>query len=101
MVINVDLDILNSTRQKVDDFLAYEKQETNKTKTTVENIEEYWKGQDYETFKTKWEDITDDSSVYHTTQRAFESFSSYLNKCYTDYKKMQDELKNLSTQINS
>ena len=99
-LINVDLDILDKARQEIDDFLEYEKNQTNMTNIVVEEIGYCWKGVDYTQFKSKWEEITNDSSIYHRTQREFQSMSSYLSRCYTDYTTMQSDLKNIAMGIN-
>ena len=98
--IEVDLDILNNTKIEIDNFLKYEKDETDKANTIVEDMGQYYKGDDYNAFKESWNDITNDSSIYYRTQTALQSMSSYLNKCYTEYTTMQSDLKNIATGIN-
>ena len=98
--IDVDLDEIYAAQQAVYNYIEYQKNETNTSSVKVEEMGASWKGTDYDRFKNKWTQLTNDSSIASKTQRELDSFSEYLTRCFNEYDKMQYDLKNISAGLN-
>ena len=60
--IDVDLEEIYAAQQAVYNYIEYQKQQTNASTTKVEEMGTDWKGTDYERFKNKWTQLTNESN---------------------------------------
>ena len=95
-LIDVDLDTLHAAQQAVEAYIKVLDDETRKSERKVEEMGSSWKGKDYERFKNKWTQLTNEQSVSKRTKKELESFNSYLSTCYNEYYGLQTGLKDFA-----
>ena len=99
-IIDVDLDELYIAQQAVFNYMEIQKTKTNQTAVKIEEMGSSWRGTDYIRLQNKWTQLTNDSSVASRTNKELESFNTYLIRCYNEYDKMQNDLKNIALGLN-
>ena len=95
--IEVDLDVLRSTIQEVDNYIKIQEQKMKEATRIVEEMD--WKGTDYERFHNKWTALTNESSIAKRTKQELKEFSKKLSECLDSYQKAQNSLKEIANSL--
>ena len=96
--INVDIDKIRAAKQTISDYVDYQKNAMKKSSMYVENMNEVWKGTDYERLKIKWTQLTNESSISAKSCKELESFSEYLDRCALEYDYLKSGLNDVANQ---
>ena len=99
--LKIDLDLLNSTKNAINKSLEALRGKYTEIQTESQNMSSNWQGKDYDEFINKVEGLKEANSntASAKVEKELESFGKYLERCYNEYQKVQNDLKDLAGKL--
>ena len=100
-ILKIDLDLLNSTKDAINTSLEALRGKDTEIQTVAQNMSSNWQGKDYDEFINKVEGLKEanSNSASAKVEEELECFGKYLERCYNEYQKAQNDLKDLAGKL--
>ena len=97
--VKVDHSKLESTATEIEQYITVLKGKMDAAQNEVRVLSSSWQGSDASQFRTKWNTVTDQNSIYAQTVKQLESYAQYLRYAAKKYKEAQTNAVNAACRL--
>lgn len=97
--IKVDHSKLESTASQIEQYVQTLKRKMKNADGEINTLSSTWQGKDATQFRSKWNAVTNQDSVYANTVKQLESYAQFLRYAAKKYKEAQTKAINSANSL--
>ncbi|MBQ1821537.1 MAG: WXG100 family type VII secretion target [Clostridia bacterium] len=97
--IKVDHSKLESTASQIEQYVQTLKRKMKNADGEINTLSSTWQGKDATQFRSKWNAVTNQDSVYANTVKQLESYAQFLRYAAQKYKEAQTKAINSANSL--
>lgn len=99
-MIKIDLDQLDATTKRIDDYVKFLKAEMKKADNMIEqDLNVAWSGADYKQYNMEWKKINQKDSDFSKMVKSLEKYADFLRVTAREYRSAQSNALNRANSL--